>query len=124
MNVVVLAGGLSMERDVSLASGSLIANALRDAGHKAVLVDLYYGIDKQKMSFDDTSERYEHKISEIAPDLNALIKMRLFNTPHILLTHSTASGSSKVILPSLPLRYSSSNTLAIRSVFTSARAIR
>ena len=47
MNIVVLAGGLSMERDVSLASGSLIANALRDAGVHAVLVDLYYGIEKE-----------------------------------------------------------------------------
>ena len=44
MKIVVLAGGLSMERDVSLASGSLIANALRDNGEQAVLVDLYYGI--------------------------------------------------------------------------------
>lgn len=73
MNIVVLAGGLSMERDVSLASGSLIANALRDAGQRAVLVDLYYGIDKDKMSFEDISGRYEYKIPEVAPNLDALI---------------------------------------------------
>lgn len=73
MNIVVLAGGLSMERDVSLASGSLIANALRDAGQRAVLVDLYYGIEKEKMSFDDISGRYEYKIPEIAPDLELLM---------------------------------------------------
>lgn len=73
MNIVVLAGGLSMERDVSLASGSLIANALRDAGEHAVLVDLYYGIEKEKMNFDDVSGRYEYKIPELAPDLDALI---------------------------------------------------
>ncbi len=74
MNIVVLAGGLSMERDVSLASGSLIANALRDAGERAVLVDLYYGIEKEKMNFDDVSGRYEYKIPEVAPDLDALIR--------------------------------------------------
>lgn len=74
MKVVVLAGGLSMERDVSLASGSLIANALRDCGHNAVLVDLYYGIKNEKMSFDDISTRYKYKIPEIAPDLELLIK--------------------------------------------------
>ncbi len=62
-----------MERDVSLASGSLIANALRDAGERAVLVDLYYGIEKEKMNFDDVSGRYEYKIPEVAPDLDALI---------------------------------------------------
>lgn len=73
MNIVVLAGGLSMERDVSLASGSLIANALRDAGHCAVLVDLYYGLEKEKMNFADISGRYEYKIPEVAPDLDDLI---------------------------------------------------
>lgn len=73
MNIVVLAGGLSMERDVSLASGSLIANALRDAGQNAVLVDLYYGIEKEKMNFDDMSSRYKYKIPEIEPDLNEII---------------------------------------------------
>lgn len=74
MKIVILAGGLSMERDVSLASGSLIANALRDCGHNAVLVDLYYGIEKEKMSFEDMSARYKYKIPEIAPDLEAIIK--------------------------------------------------
>ncbi len=73
MNIVVLAGGLSMERDVSLASGSLIANALRDCGHNAILVDLYYGIEKEKMNFSSLEGRYEHKIPEIAPDLDAII---------------------------------------------------
>lgn len=74
MNIVVLAGGLSMERDVSLASGSLIANALRDCGQRALLVDLYYGIEKEKMCFEDMSGRYEYKIPEVAPDLDSLIK--------------------------------------------------
>ena len=73
MNIVVLAGGLSMERDVSLASGSLIANALRNCGHNALLVDLYYGINKEKMSFENLEGRYEYKIPEIAPDLDNLI---------------------------------------------------
>ncbi len=73
MKIVVLAGGLSMERDVSLASGSLIANALRDAGHEAVLVDLYYGIKREKMNFDDMSGRYKYIIPETAPNLEAII---------------------------------------------------
>ncbi|NLM60735.1 MAG: D-alanine--D-alanine ligase, partial [Clostridiales bacterium] len=37
MKIVVLAGGLSPERDVSLSSGSLIANALLDNGHEVLL---------------------------------------------------------------------------------------
>jgi D-alanine-D-alanine ligase len=38
--VVVLAGGLSYERDVSLRSGHRVADALRDAGLEAVLRDV------------------------------------------------------------------------------------
>ncbi len=39
MNVTVLLGGTSSERDVSLASGLRIAQALRDAGHVVTCVD-------------------------------------------------------------------------------------
>ena len=45
MNIVVLAGGLSPERDVSLSSGVMAANALIERGHRAVLLDLFYGMD-------------------------------------------------------------------------------
>ena len=44
MNIVVLAGGLSPERDVSLSSGSLIANSLIRSGHRVLLVDVYMGL--------------------------------------------------------------------------------
>lgn len=45
MRIVVLAGGLSMERNVSLSSGSRICRALRERGHQAVLVDMYLGLE-------------------------------------------------------------------------------
>lgn len=45
MNIVVLAGGLSPERHVSLVSGSGICRALRSRGHKAVLVDMFMGLE-------------------------------------------------------------------------------
>lgn len=45
MNIVVLAGGLSPERNVSLSSGSLISSALRRKGHKVLMLDIYEGID-------------------------------------------------------------------------------
>ena len=44
MNIVVLAGGLSPERNVSLTSGSLISAALRRKGHKVLMLDVYEGI--------------------------------------------------------------------------------
>ena len=39
-HVVVVAGGLSFEREISLKSGRLVANALRDADFDAVTVDV------------------------------------------------------------------------------------
>lgn len=44
MNIVVLAGGLSPERNVSLTSGSLISSALRRKGHNVLMLDVYEGI--------------------------------------------------------------------------------
>ncbi|MFC6169578.1 D-alanine--D-alanine ligase family protein [Loigolactobacillus jiayinensis] len=43
MKIVVLAGGRSPERNVSLSSGAKITNALREKGHAAVLIDLFLG---------------------------------------------------------------------------------
>lgn len=45
MNIVVLAGGLSPERDVSLSSGTKIAAALRECGHRVCLLDLFLGME-------------------------------------------------------------------------------
>lgn len=43
MKIVVLAGGLSTERDVSLSSGAGICRTLRERGHEAFLLDVYLG---------------------------------------------------------------------------------
>ena len=45
MNIVVLAGGISTERAVSIVSGTEVCKALRKKGHKAVPVDVYCGIE-------------------------------------------------------------------------------
>ncbi len=45
MKILVLAGGLSPEREVSLTSGSLIAGALVRKGHTVCTADLYTGRD-------------------------------------------------------------------------------
>lgn len=50
MNIVVLAGGLSPERNVSLSSGSLISSALRRKGHKVLMLDVYEGISDEKVN--------------------------------------------------------------------------
>jgi len=44
LKVAVLFGGTSMERDVSIASGAQVIQALRDAGHDVVAVDTATGV--------------------------------------------------------------------------------
>lgn len=43
MNIVVLAGGISTEREISIVSGTMVCRALRERGHRAVLLDVYCG---------------------------------------------------------------------------------
>ena len=76
MNIVVLAGGISMERDVSLSSGVKISQALRRAGHKTVLVDLFFGLealpDPVESAFSDVLEDAAVSVPETAPDIEAI----------------------------------------------------
>ena len=45
MKIVVLAGGLSPERNVSLSTGIMVTEALRQRGHGAALVDMFFGLE-------------------------------------------------------------------------------
>ena len=45
MKIVVLAGGTSTERSVSITSGTMVCKALREKNHQAVLVDIFCGIE-------------------------------------------------------------------------------
>ncbi|MDR2888899.1 MAG: D-alanine--D-alanine ligase [Lachnospiraceae bacterium] len=47
MNIVVLAGGISPERDVSLSSGRMIYQALKKRGHCPILLDVYLGLSTE-----------------------------------------------------------------------------
>lgn len=75
MKIVVLAGGLSPEREVSLSSGSLIANALIERGHRVLLLDVYRGMPSLPETLDglfcDTSYP-PHAVTDAVPDLEAL----------------------------------------------------
>lgn len=75
MNIVVLAGGYSPEREVSLTSGSLIANALLAKGHRVLLLDLYIGVNTlgdHPLEHFSTRPYPIHTISDTVPDLHAL----------------------------------------------------
>lgn len=80
MDIIVLAGGTSPERDVSLASGANIVSALKEAGHRAKLLDLFFG---ESRAFADFNEYYNSEqtapkaeILDAAPDINALFALR------------------------------------------------
>ena len=76
MNIVVLAGGLSPERNVSLSSGSLIASALRRKGHKVLLLDVYFGLELEDntdpLSLFTSEQSEEFSVDSAVPDLVAL----------------------------------------------------
>ncbi|MGN0522624.1 MAG: D-alanine--D-alanine ligase [Eubacterium sp.] len=76
MKIVVLAGGLSPERDVSLSSGALISNALIENGHDVMLLDLFLGEnndDIEPIYRNKKSDfRFSYTVSENEPDLNAI----------------------------------------------------
>ncbi len=57
MNIVVLAGGISTEREVSIVTGTLVCSALRQRGHRAILMDVYFGLP-----MDETGTKGMEKI--------------------------------------------------------------
>ena len=82
MKIVVLAGGLSTERDVSFVTGAQVTEALRKNGHQVILLDVFMGYHDKEEELDDI---FEHSlessvqggsISGIAPDLAAVKKSR------------------------------------------------
>ncbi len=82
MNIVVLSGGLSSERDVSFKSGTMVAKALRNRGHKALVLDVFMGYSDKECDIEDVfemSEEYSVKVQDIpkdAPDIKAIIASR------------------------------------------------
>ena len=56
MKIVVLAGGISAERDVSLSTGGMIYRALKSKGHQAVLLDVYLGYEGETRNIFERDE--------------------------------------------------------------------
>lgn len=81
MNIIVLAGGLSTERDVSIISGTQVCRALRKRGHRAVLLDVFFGTTED-IDLDNVFEERqsllagEQKIDTREPDLNEIQALR------------------------------------------------
>ncbi len=79
MKVVVLAGGTSTERDVSLSTGSMIYRALKKNGHQAILLDVYLGYEGETEGIFERDTDWAAQIGGIAeenPDLEEIKAMR------------------------------------------------
>ncbi len=83
LNIVVLTGGLSSYRNLSINTGYSITNALREKGHNVILLDTYMGYDEEEIKIDDAfsdPDKYSmniNTISEDKVDLWAVKKRRL-----------------------------------------------
>lgn len=83
MKIVVLTGGVSTERDVSLVSGGQIYKALKGNGHNVILLDVYLGyelLDGESYDglFEDNRDWAKNvsTVSEINPDISAIKALR------------------------------------------------
>lgn len=78
MDIVVLAGGLSTERDVSFKTGSMVAKALKENGHRVILLDVFMGYSDEEMdcaNMFDRADEISIQVEDIpteAPDLAAV----------------------------------------------------
>lgn len=80
MKVVVLAGGTSTERDVSLVSGAKIYKALKECGHKVLLLDVFLGLKDDNL--DTVFDRGDALLGNIEgikkenPDIESIRALR------------------------------------------------
>ena len=79
MKIVVLAGGTSTERDVSLSTGTMIYKALKNKGHQAILLDVYLGFEGDIANVFETEKDWAANLGAITennPDLNQIKSLR------------------------------------------------
>lgn len=79
MKIIVLAGGTSTERDVSLSSGSMIYRALKANGHQAMLLDVYLGYDGETEGIFEKDTDWAAEIGNVSeknPDLAEIRALR------------------------------------------------
>lgn len=86
MKIVVLGGGISTERQVSLVTGSSVCKALRERGHKAIFVDMFFGLEDYDGPLEaafDSEDGFcgDVAIETTAPDLESVKKSRKLKSP-------------------------------------------
>ena len=88
MKIIVLAGGNSTEREVSIASGQGVCKALRERNHKAVLLDPYFGASQKEENLFPTEydvDKAADAMREMSSKLEETMKTRKgFFGPNVL----------------------------------------
>ena len=89
MKIVVLAGGTSTERDISILSGKCVYKALKERGHHAVLLDVFFGCSDEEAEHafetDVSAEEAAKKLRGNNPLLaETLASRRSFFGPNVI----------------------------------------
>ena len=84
MKIVVLGGGISTERHVSLVSATSVCKALRSIGHQAIFVDMFFGLENYEGDLDALFDSEDGLCGEVAiehvePDIEAIKASRKCN---------------------------------------------
>ena len=85
MKIVVLAGGTSPERDVSLSTGTMIYKALKSKGHQVLLLDVYLGYEGDIIDIFNKEKDWAQGIGTIRednPDIEHIRALRKDNPNH------------------------------------------
>lgn len=82
MKIVVLAGGISTERDVSFSSGRGIYQALKSNGHQVILLDMFLGLPDAREPLEELFDAdidwsaSIRGVAEKAPDIEQVKALR------------------------------------------------
>ena len=95
MNIVVLAGGLSTERDVSFKTGSMVAKALKENGHKVILLDVFMGYSDREEDLTGIFDRAD-EISVQVSDIPTEDQCHSRNPENTVLYNDTSSGHKQL----------------------------
>lgn len=84
MRIVVLAGGTSTERDVSLVTGYRVCESLRRNGHEANMLDIFLGVDDsevktfftEKNDLGELSDNLKKKTADIPAEVKRRTEAR------------------------------------------------
>lgn len=74
MKIVVLSGGISTEREVSIVTGTQVCQGLRKLGHRAILLDVFFGTEERNLfdqadyDIEKEAERLRDLTSEISEE--------------------------------------------------------